>query len=86
MEKINERVSVVTVYNRDKGITMPRKMRWQGRDYLMVKLANHHKIRLGRTIIHIFHVTDGHIDFRLSFDTDSLIWTLDELYDESSAR
>lgn len=80
MENINERVSIITVYNREKGTVMPFKMRWQGREYVMKKLAYHHKIREGRTILHIFHVTDGTSDFKLRLNTETLIWTLEEIY------
>jgi len=78
-EKINERVSVVTVYSREKGTVMPCKMRWHGRDYVMNKLAYHHKDRQGRTIIHIFHVSDGTNDFRLLHNSDTLSWILEEV-------
>jgi hypothetical protein len=79
-EPIMEKISVITVYNRQTGAVMPYKIRWQGRDYVMKKLSYHHKIRQGRTIMHIFHVTDGAMDFRLSLDTDSLHWMLEEVY------
>ncbi len=84
-EVIKEKVSVITAYDRMKGSVMPRKMRWQGRDYLFTKLTYHHKIREGRTILHIFHVTDGCEDFRLRLDTDSLQWVLEEVCDGTSA-
>ena len=58
---------------------MPYKMQWQGRDYIMTKLAYHHKARTGRTIMHVFHVSDGKNDYRLLFDSDNLSWTLEEV-------
>lgn len=83
-EVIKEKVSIITGYDRMKGLVMPRKMRWQGRDYLFSKLTYHHKIRQGRTILHIFHVTDGSIDFRLCLDTENLHWVLEEVCDGST--
>lgn len=80
-EVINEKVSVITSFDKTRNLTMPRKIRWQGRDYLITKLAYHHKIRRGRNICHIFHVTDGSIDFCLNFDSDSLQWVLQEVTD-----
>ncbi len=84
-EQINEKISVITVYNRESGMVMPRKIRWQGRIYTMTKLAYHHKIRQGRTIMHIFHVTNGSIDFRINLNTENLHWTLEEIYDGTSS-
>lgn len=78
-EVINEKVSVVLVCSREKAMIMPYKMRWQGREYKMTQLAYHHKARLGRTIMHIFHVTDGTNDYRLRLDTETLGWTLEEV-------
>ena len=81
-EVINEKISVITIFYRQKGLTIPKKIRWQGRNYDIVKLTYHHKINEGRTIFHIFHVTDGNVDFRLKFDSNSLIWVLEEVYTE----
>lgn len=84
-EIINERVSIIVSYDREKAVVMPRKMRWQGRDYVFTRLSYHHKIRMGRTLLHIFHVTDGATDFRLRLDTDTLHWTLEEVCDGTTA-
>jgi len=80
-EMINEKVSVISSYDRMKGFVMPKKMRWQGKDYILIKLTYHHKIREGRNIQHIFHVTDGSMDFRLRLDSETLHWTLEEVTD-----
>lgn len=80
-EPIHEKVSVVSLYDRMKGIVRPYKMRWQGRVYRLIKLAYYHKVRQGRTVIHVFHMTDGAMDFRLSCNSDTLHWTLEEVCD-----
>ena len=84
-EVINEKVSVVLVYDRQKNNVMPYRLRWQGRDFKITKLGFHHKYRLGRTIQHIFSVTDGNTFFRLRLDTDTLQWTLEEISDGITA-
>jgi hypothetical protein len=81
LEHIQEKISVITKYDRTTNTTMPVKIRWQGRDYIMKKLAYYHKIRQGRVIQHIFHVTDGNLDFRLRMDSDLLSWILEEITD-----
>jgi hypothetical protein len=83
-EIINEKVSVITSFNREKGFVMPRKIRWQGRDYIIKNVSYHHKIKEGRKLIHIFHVTDGVLDFRLKLDTENLFWILEEVCDGTS--
>lgn len=83
-EVINEKISVITLFNRETREVTPKKIRWQGRDYLITRLTYHHKIKQGRTTLHIFHVTDDNLDFRLSLDTENLQWTLEEVCDGTS--
>jgi hypothetical protein len=78
-EKINERVSIVAVYNRVSGKVMPAKMQWQGREYHLTKLAYHHKARVGQILYHVFHVSDGTNDYKLLHNTDNLQWVLEEV-------
>lgn len=85
LELINERVSVITKYDRSASTVMPVKVRWQAKDYLMQKLGYYHKVREGRTIQHIFHVTDGSLDFRLRLDSDTLHWTLEQVSDGNAS-
>jgi hypothetical protein len=84
-ETIHEKVSVISSYNRETGIVTPKKIRWQGREYIIEKLTYYHRVRQGRTLLHIFHVTSGTLDFRLHLDTDNLHWTLEEIYDGTTA-
>lgn len=83
IEKIHERVSVITSYNRDKGETTIHKIRWNGRDYLITKMGYHHKIREGRNMHHIFHVNNDSLAFKLQLDTENLIWWVLEVSDGS---
>ena len=80
-EVIDEKVSVIFSYNRESGAVMPRKMRWQGREYIIQSVSYHHKLKEGRKLLHIFHVTSEAVDFRLQLDTESLHWTLKEVCD-----
>ncbi len=80
-EYINEKVSVITVYDRVKGTVLPKKIKWKGKVYTIIKLGFHHTVRQGRTLLHYFSVTDGNLDFRLCLDTETLHWTLEEVTD-----
>src|SRR3712207_3597061 len=84
IEPIQEKVGVISIYDNLKRSFRPYKLRWQMREYIITKVAYYHKIREGRTIIHIFHATDGNLDFKLLFNSDTLSWTLAEVYDGSS--
>jgi len=84
-EIINEKISVISLYNRETGVVIPKKIRWQAKEYLIKSLSYHHKVRIGRNLLHIFHVTDGNLDFRLSLNTDNLQWCLEEVSDGQSA-
>jgi hypothetical protein len=74
----------VSAYSQEKNRFIPYKMRWRLRDYFIKKLAYHHKGREGRNLYHVFHVTDGNLDFRMTFDTESLSWVLEEVSDGSA--
>ncbi len=78
-EIINEKISVITIY--DKKNVLPFRIKWQGRVYDISKIGFHHKIKEGTRLFHIFSVTDGNLDFRLKFDTETLHWILEEVSD-----
>ncbi|EKE14689.1 MAG: hypothetical protein ACD_12C00338G0002 [uncultured bacterium] len=80
-EKLFEKISVILSYNSEKNTTIPYKIRWRLRDYFIKTLAYHHKVREGRELLHIFHVTDGNLDFRIRFNTEDLNWILEEVSD-----
>ena len=80
-ETIHEKVSVICSYNNENGTVIPRRIYWRKRNYVITQLTYHHKIKQGRTLLHIFHVTDGTMDFSLNLDTDNLHWTLEEICD-----
>jgi len=80
-QQIFEKVSVITSYNHEKNQAIPYKIRWRLREYFIKKLSYHHKMRQGRDLFHIFHVTDGNLDFKLHFNTEDLTWILEEVSD-----
>lgn len=80
-EQINESVSVNFLSNHIKGTAYPWVIFWRGRRYTITQVGLHHFYREGRTLIHMFSVTDGVISFRLRFDTKTLSWKLLEIDD-----
>lgn len=81
LEKVNEKIDVITIYKRMGSKIMPYKIRWNSRDYLIKKIGYHHKVRQGRNYFHIFSVSSDTLAFRLRFDAETMYWTLEEVSD-----
>lgn len=73
-EVIDEQVSVNLLSSQ------PTSMLWRGRQYIITKVGLHHTTREGRTMLHIFSVTDGTTAFKLELNTETLGWKLLEVY------
>ncbi len=71
-EQIDESVSVNLCIS-------PTSLFWRGRGYQINKVGLHHTTREGRTLFHIFSVTDGANFFKLQFNTETLGWKLLEI-------
>ena len=78
-ETIDESVSVNLLSNHLKRTALPSSIYWRGRRYQVIKIGLHHTLREGRTLFHIFSVTDGTTGFKLRFDTELLSWKLLEV-------
>ena len=85
VEKINEKVSVITVYNREKKTVRPLKVRWHGREYEITKTGYIWKEWEGRTRIHCFAVSTSAMAFKLRLNTETLEWLLVEVSDGFAA-
>lgn len=80
-ETIEEPVTVVFISTPSPKRIVPWKLKWRNHMYTITQIGLHHPIRQGRTLYHIFSVTDGNTFFRLAFDTDNMLWTLEEVSD-----
>ncbi len=76
---IDEQVSVNLLSNHIAHTVMPTSVYWRGRKYSITQIGLHHKIYEGRTLCHIFSVTDGNNFFKLLFNTETLQWKLQEI-------
>lgn len=81
LETINERVSVVTIYNRETGKVAPVSLRWRGRDHRICKFGYHHQARQGRVWVHVFSVSSEESAFKLRHHPEDLSWILEEVSD-----
>ncbi len=80
-EKVNEKVSVYSWYDRIKSEVKIMWVRWNGRNYKILHHDYHMKRRIGRVVFHEFFVASDTLSFRLLFDPDTLFWTLEEISD-----
>jgi len=79
--KVFSPVSVISSYNHCLRTVSPRKILWNGREYLITSTGLHHTYRQGRTLFHVFSVVANRTFFRLTLNTDNLFWQLDEIDD-----
>ncbi len=79
-EKINQTIDVEVIFLHNRVI--PRSFSWQGVIYRIKTLGLRHDTYIGREKIHYFSVSDGVNFFRLRFSGDSLIWQLEEIYND----
>ncbi len=78
-EVIDESISVNLLFNHLKRSVAPTSLYWRGRRYTVTKVGLHHTTREGRTLLHIFSVTDGNTFFKLQLNTETLMWKLMEV-------
>jgi len=81
MTQINESVSVDLLSNHKTGRVYPWVIAWRGRKYKITNTGLHHHIRDGRTLCHVFSVTDGNMYFKVVLNTETLQWKLLETGD-----
>jgi len=80
-EILHEEISVNLVFDRATKRAVPKHLKWQGRLHTVTQVGLHHTYHRGRTLIHVFSVTDGTTFFRLELDTENLHWLLTEVSD-----
>ena len=79
--RINERVKIISIYDPKTGKTIPHRMKWRGSVHDITRVTYYHSERLGRTLLHIFHLTDGNLDFKVVLNSETLSWILKEVSD-----
>ncbi len=80
-ETLREKVSVNLVFDHKTERVIPKHLKWQGQLHTITQVGLHHTYRSGRTLIHVFSVSDGTMFFRLELNTETLHWLLTEVSD-----
>lgn len=80
-QKISEQVSVKMVFDHLSGKAKPEQILWHNKIYPVTQVGLRHVVRDGRKLFHIFSLVSNASFLRLSFDTEKLSWTLEEVSD-----
>ena len=72
--KINEKISVLSIFDAQTNNVKPYLLKWQNRKYPITEVGLHHTINIGKVLHHIFSVTSGTVYFRLNLNTENLHW------------
>ena len=74
---LNEIIEVVAVFQSGSRPCRPVKFRRKnGREVVITKIGLGYDSERGARTMHIFDVTDGQADYRLEFDSVTLVWRL----------
>lgn len=81
IQKLSLPITVLSLSDHRLKTATPKKVLFAGRQYIIKKLGYHHVFRLGRTLYHVFSVASETTFFRLLLNTETLLWTLEEIAD-----
>lgn len=75
---VDDRIDVVVSFEGNRVI--PRRLRWNRRDYDIARVNLVHMAREGEKRVFYFSVSDFANYFKLRFDAETLEWRLVEIY------
>jgi len=88
---INKAVNVVAFYFKNAGPAyrqagsrlkcFPKRMEYDGRRVEFTETGLRHPVQKGKSLVHVFDMTDGNADYRLEFDAQNLDWKLVSIAD-----
>lgn len=81
IQKVKAPLTVVTTFNHQKRCVTPNIIKWDGKIYKIKKIGLHHWYKKGRTLYHVFSISDNNTFFKIVLNTDTLHWELEEISD-----
>lgn len=84
-EKINEKVSVISVFDAATNKNLPFRLKWRGRVYPVTEVTLHNAHQDGSTLYHFFSVASHDLYIRLKFNSKTLQWFIEEVKDAFQA-
>lgn len=85
LSKVNQPVEVVLICAGNSGRVRPYLFWWQQKKYLVDKVGLHHTYWQGKTLIHVFSVMANGLFFRLTLNSQTLCFMLEETSDGLAA-
>ncbi len=85
-EQINEPVNVLAGFVSSNTVVRvtPHLMDWRGTRYRLGTMGLHHPAPRGSKYCHIFEFSAGNTKFKVELNTETLVWTLTEVYHDYS--
>lgn len=80
--EINEIIQVGAIFGDNKKKLKPVWFIWGGRRYNIQEITYTWTERMGKAVVHHFTVTDGANLSSISYNTDTLVWTLHSMHME----
>lgn len=80
-QRLSAPVTVELVSDARTRRVVPKSVWWDGRLYPVLRVGLRHSYRTGRTLYHVFSVASEAVFFRLSLNTETLFWQLEEIAD-----
>jgi hypothetical protein len=71
---LDQIIEVIAIFKNNR--CYPVKFLYQSKTIIIKELNLYHQSYHGQNVIHIFDVSNGQTDFRLEFNTQTLIWKL----------
>lgn len=79
-ETIDEPIKVLASF--DKGVITPHKFRWRSREVKIDQVNFIHRVKDGSVLSYLFSVSNTTCAYKLRFNTATLNWKLDQIYQE----
>lgn len=79
--RLSEPVDVIAVFSRGHDRLKPIRLKWKQKAYSIRKIDYVFREKRGRILFHVFSCLTDSLFFKLCFDTESLIWSVEEISD-----
>ena len=75
---VNKPITVVATFdfNNPRSVCLPVKIKYQNKIIELTELGLRHPTKKGSRSIHVFDMSDGVNDYRLEFDSETLVWKI----------
>lgn len=83
--KLSEPVDVIALFDRKGQHLKPIRIKWNNRPYAVSSVDYVYREKRGRTLYHIFCCLTDSVYFKISFNSERLIWSVEEISDGESS-